>query len=416
MKIIVALDNPWGFSKITEAYGKDVYPFDIATKEETIELLAKESEVDVLITRDQLEGTLDFKLYAKQLRLANPNCKIIYVVASLNDTYKEFLFANEIFSILEEKTLTMENIVHCMQEDKMVIYQNQEPQMLSVKEAAAAYEIPVAHQVLPKQFIAIYGTSGAGKSFVASQIAKHITKDYPISVALLDMDIQNPAIDIYNNIEEHPNGLSQLVDEVDKQKEINDLMDQYLMKDKTHKKLWYMTNNTSLFDCQNKLCGRYYEKIYQSIHMNYDYAIVDLPASPFLDVVPYTLTKATTIYFVVNPNYISIRQAVKYLDLLTKLWDIPSNRIHIVTNKIGKDSLAEVQIESLLYGYNQVLTIPYLEQMDGYINGAKENMEIDHDFRKIYVSLGIEQNHFTKKKLKKNRILSFIKERKQYDH
>ena len=113
-------------------------------------------------------------------------------------------------------------------------------------------------------------------------------------------------------------------------KDMNEILDKYMICDKGNKKLWYMTNNSSIFDIQNKYTNKYYEKIYNSVNLRYDYTIIDLPSSPFLDVVSYTLLNATDIFFVLNPNYISIRQGIKYLELITKLWDIPKSKIKMI--------------------------------------------------------------------------------------
>lgn len=244
-------------------------------------------------------------------------------------------------------------------------------------------------KTVPKELIAIYGTSGSGKSFVSSILSKEFARNLNIGVSLLDMDVENPSIDIFNSLDYNINGLDKIVEDVDKNVEIEKFMDKYMIKDSKNKKLWYMTNNVNIFDIKNKLSNKYYEKIYDSIKIKSDYTLIDLPASPFLDVVPYTLLCASKIFFVVNPNYVSIRQAVKYLELLNTVWDIPKERINIVVNKYQKNSLDRLQIKSLLDGYKLVLNIPYLDNIDSYINGAISSIDVNLNYKEVYKALNI---------------------------
>lgn len=382
IKFLVAIDNEYITAKIKDKYGKEnVYEYDILSKEDVIEFLGKHRETYIVITKDSLEGNIDNNMYIKQMKFANPNIKIVYIVKELTNEYKQFLFANEVFNIIEEKDLSIENIYESINQDKSVIYKNK-PDVINYVEIKENYTIP-------KKLIAIYGTSGSGKSYVSSVIARNIAKDLKISVALLDMDIQNPAVDIYNNITVNLNGLSNIIDEIDNKKEMNEILDKYMICDRDNKKLWYITNNSTLFDIQNKYTNKYYERIYNSVNLRYDYSIIDLPSSPFLDVVPYTLLNATDIFFVINPNYISIRQAIKYLELITKLWDIPKSKINIIINKKQRNSLEITQIDSLIGGYKIVGEIYMDENMDTYINSSMYNKICNINKNKIYEALNI---------------------------
>ncbi len=410
MKIIIALNNEYIKKNLEKEY-KDIYKYDISTKEDVIELLSKEefqNDKVMLITKESLEGNLDNKLYAKQIRLANKYVKVIYIVEKLEKKYKEFLFSNEIFSILESNNLKLDILKECINEDKFVIYNN-ENNMLNVSEEAMEYGYTIKNQIVSKKMIAVYGTSGAGKSYVASILSKNISNDLKLSLVLLDMDIQNPAIDIFNNLPINNNGLNQIVEDMDKKEQINKLLDKYMIKDKNNKKLWYMTSNTTLFDCQNKLNNKYYQQIYSSIKNKFDYTIIDLPSSPFFDVVSYTLKNVDLIYFVVNPNYVSIRQAIKYLDLLEKLWDIPVDKIKIIVNKVQNNSLDISQIKSLFKGHEIICKFNYNNDLESYINGAKFKLDIDFEAEKLYKSLDIENVDNLLKERYKNKYKKYAK-------
>ena len=396
MKILVALNNSIIKEIIDKEFKGNVYKYDIDLKESVIEFLSNTEEDYVVITRDNLNGNIDNKLYIKQMRLANSKIKIIYLVKELTSSYKEFLFANEVFNIFEGEKVNIEEIIKCIKEEKNIVYKVDNK--FSLNEAAVKYVTKA--NVLSKEMIAIYGTSGSGKSIISSILAKKISKDFDIKIALLDMDIQNPSLDIINNIDEKNASLSQIVESVDNSKEINNIIDKYMIKDSKNKNLWYITNNCSLFDCQNKLSNKYYEKLYASIYNKCDMAFIDLPTSPFLDVVQYTLNIATKIFFVINANYMSIRQAMKYIDLITKLWDIDNSNIYIIVNKMQKDSLDLKQIKSLLYGYKIITVFDYYKEIEGYINGGILDLDINVNLSTLYKTLGLFDTNSKGKLLK----------------
>ncbi len=388
MKILVALNSKYIKDELEKIYGSDVYEYDIENKEEVIEFLSNTDEEYTVITKDSLCGKINKEMYIKQIRLAKSDVKIIYIVERLENKYKEFLFANEVFNIIEGNVVSINSIQEMIDDNSKVVYKSTiQNKKGYLKEPALNYMYNP--KTVPKELIAIYGTSGSGKSFVSSILSKEFARNLNIGVSLLDMDVENPSIDIFNSLDYNINGLDKIVEDVDKNVEIEKFMDKYMIKDSKNKKLWYMTNNVNIFDIKNKLSNKYYEKIYDSIKIKSDYTLIDLPASPFLDVVPYTLLCASKIFFVVNPNYVSIRQAVKYLELLNTVWDIPKERIDIIVNKYQKNSLDRLQIKSLLDGYKLVLNIPYLDKIDSYINGAISSIDVNLNYKEVYKALNI---------------------------
>ena len=387
MNVLVALNNKEIKSKIDDVFNERVYLYDIDLKENVIEFLSKNKGEYIVVTRDNLPGNIDEKLYIKQMKIANKDIRIIYIVEKLTNEYKEFLFANEVFNIIEGEVINVDEIISSIIEDEKVVYLDNN---IKVNEPAEKYVIK--NNAVSKEIIAVYGTSGSGKSIVSSIISKNISKNFNLKVSLLDMDIQNPSIDIINNINPNESSLTQIVENIDNSNEVNDIISKYMIKDAKNKNLWYITNNCSLFECQNRLSNKYYEKIYGSVYNKSDYIVIDLPSSPFLDVVPYTLTIASKIMFVVNANYMSIRQAIKYIELITKCWDNENGKIYIIVNKMQRDSLDIKQIESLLSGYKIIAIFDYYKEMEGYINGGISELNVNTNLDKLYNILGLKEN------------------------
>ncbi len=374
--IIVAVNNKLILDKIKEKYLRDVYEQDITYMEGVIEFLSRNKvNENIVITKDNLNGNLSKEMYVKQLKLADENAKIILLTEKLDEAYRKFLFANEIFNIIEGDRIDLDKILDSISTNDKVVYKKS--------------EISNVSRVLPRHFIAVYGTSGSGKSYIASNLAKIMSKDIKMKVAYLDMDLENPASDIYNNLSGAGNILTNIVEDIDRGLDINDILDNRLYSVSEANNISYITNNSSVYECQNKFSSYYYEKIYAAINNRYDSLVVDLPASPFIDIVQYTLSVASKIYFVVNPNYISVRQAGKYLELITKLWQVPKSNIVIIVNKYQKSSLDRYQLESFFSDYKILDWVNYSSNVEGFVNGVNLNMEYNLNKDALYKDLGV---------------------------
>lgn len=360
-KILVAIDNENLIGQLKKCGKYMVYSYDIDNKENVISYI-KKHDTDVLITKDNLDGLISEREYIKEIKKHNKNIKIIICVERLDEEYKGFLLANNVTNIIEGYEVSFSKILDMIESKTGVISYREEK---NVREKVVEKDI----NVITKQKVCVFGTSGAGKSYIASVVAEIASKKYKLNTMLVDMDIQNAAIDIYNNLTNSTNSLQYLMEEIDRDSFNQDVLLDLTNKSNRNGKLSFITNNMGIYECQNKISEVYYNKLYKEMENSYDLLILDLPATPFLDVVPFTLNKVDKILFVINPNFISIRQAIKYLDLITNIWKISKEKIYIVVNKNKNDSLSRRQIESLLKGYNVVLTIKDDNRVERIING-----------------------------------------------
>lgn len=399
--IITALSNEQISIKLKEIYGDKVYLYDFNSRDDAIEYINNINlqEENFLITKEDLAGDVSFEEY---IRSISGRVRVIVIVNKLDEEKRRFLFSYGIFDIIEGNVVDIEKIKELIESKQRIIYKKDIQDNVN-----CTYNVS-KNIIIPKETISIYGTSGAGKSFISTIISKKLSEILNINIALLDMDIQNPSIDILANIQGESNMLSKIVDSVDKRDEILDVVKDYLIKDKSNKNLSYLTSNVSLYECQNKLSNKYYEKIYSSVFKNYDYMLIDLPSSPFLDVVPYSLLASTKIFFILNANYISIRQAIKYLDLINKLLNIPKEKIAIIVNKYKKSSLDISQIQSLIPDYNIVATINYSDQVESYINGEINDININFNINKILNWLNIGNIDKSKGLMSKSNLLKKV--------
>lgn len=391
MKIIVAMNNSTIKEAIDIVYKNNVYKYDLCYMEDVIKLISQDDkqnmnidkdnnlkERKILITKDTLEGSLNSITYIKQIRLADPSIKIILFVSDLTQEYKEFLFSNEVFNIIESESITIKKLQEYIESDKYVIYDGKEKQNQAQSTKQNQEKLPKGTnnidniRVISKQLFAVYGTDGSGKSYISSILSQKIAKKLNVSVGLLDMDIENASLDIFNTLDFNINSLSQIIGDIDKDKNINKSIFLNSIKKNKRDNISYITNKCSLYECQNKLTPKYYKIIYNECKNIFDYTILDLPSSPFIDVTKYSLINANKVIFVLNPNYLSLRQAIQKLDTMDKLWNISKQNIYIVINKFQKNSLDIEQIENILNGYKIIQKIDFDDSIEGYINGANQ--------------------------------------------
>lgn len=382
-QILVAMDNFEALEYIKSINNLVVYDKDISYKDGVIEYLSK-NKVDYILTKDTLEGKMTKEIYVKQIKLLAPESKIIIFVEELDEIYKSFLFANEVFNIIEQKHITKELLKEAIEdESNKVIYKisDVEKNKNNILNEDAFSDIKYNKQninfkVVAKQTFAVFGTSGAGKSYISNIISNIVGIKLGLKTLLIDFDLQNGSADIYSNLNGENNGLSEIVNEIDNNNFSSKTFDKHIYKGNFKNNVSYITNNIGLFECQNKFSARYYNQILSQAKKNYAAVVLDTPNSIFLDVTNFNLSNADTIIFVINPNYISIRQALKYLDLIVNVWNIQKEKIFLVVNKIKKNSLSTKQIESLMPGIKVKLEIMENQNIENILNGLN-NITID---------------------------------------
>lgn len=397
-KILLALDNSTIYNQIKLNENYEVYEKDIIYKEGVLEYLSK-NDANIIITKDDLLGEMTKEIYIKQIKLLNPNAKLILFVKDLNESYLNFLYNNNVLDIIDQKSnISIEKVFNHINgvggKDIIKIdskYNEEKQESLNI---------------ISRKKIAVFGTNGAGKSYISTVLSNLISKKLNMNTLLIDFDVQNSSIDIYNNLNCNNNLLMDIVKDVD-----NYTIDNETFNNNVYKKgkISYITNNVSIYDYQNNLCVNHYDKIYEIADKKYDVIISDVAANVFLDITYNSIKKSDIILFVINPNYISIRQAVKYLELITNIWNIDKNNIYLVVNKITEWSLSISQIESLLSGYKVVMQVEYDNNLENVINGISNITDNTiKESREIYKIFGIDKEIKSIRKEKNNNFLYSI--------
>lgn len=349
IKILVALDNNEIKEKLNIKYGNKVYNYDFSYKEDVIEYLKRYSDDYIILTRLDLPGNISYKEYILSLKKLSNKSKIVIILNKLNIDDRKFLYANEIFNIIEGNEIDIDVIYNQIETEDKVVYKT-------------IYKKPNENNT--RRSIAVLGTNGAGKSFVSYLIANSIAKYTKKDVALISMDSKNSCQEILGNINcidyetsEYINGISKNEENVEK----------YVNQSNYYKNLWYIISKNNYNQKNNNNIN--IKKFIENLENKYNYVVFDTSTCYLNTDVSQLIDWVDEIIFVINPNYISLKQAKFLLDFLSNSLNVKNNKIKIVVNKIGEFSLDIRQIKSILKLDNKIMNIKYLKMLEGYING-----------------------------------------------
>lgn len=349
IKILVALDNKEIKEKLNIKYGNKVYNYDFSYKEDVIEYLKRYSDDYIILTRLDLPGNISYKNYILNLKNLSNNSKLVIIVNKLNIDDRKFLYANEIFNIIEGNEIDIDVIYNQIETEDKVVYKT-------------IYKQPNENNT--KRSIAVLGTNGAGKSFVSYLIANSIAKYTKKDVALISMDSKNSCQEILGNINCIDYETSEYINEISKNEEN---VEKYVNQSNYNKNLWYIISKNNYNQKNNNNIN--IKKFIENLENKYNYVVFDTSTCYLNTDVSQLINWVDEIIFVINPNYISLKQAKFLLDFLSNSLNVKNNKIKVVVNKIGEFSLDIRQIKSILKLDNKIMNIKYLKMVEGYING-----------------------------------------------
>lgn len=349
IKILVALDNNEIKEKLNIKYGNKVYNYDFSYKEDVIEYLKRYSDDYIILTRLDLPGNISYKEYILSLKKLSNKSKIVIILNKLNIDDRKFLYANEIFNIIEGNEIDIDVIYNQIETEDKVVYKT-------------IYKKPNENNT--RRSIAVLGTNGAGKSFVSYLIANSIAKYTKKDVALISMDSKNSCQEILGNINCIDYETSEYINEISKNEEN---VEKYVNQSNYYKNLWYIISKNNYNQKNNNNIN--IKKFIENLENKYNYVVFDTSTCYLNTDVSQLIDWVDEIIFVINPNYISLKQAKFLLDFLSNSLNVKNNKIKIIVNKIGEFSLDIRQIKSILKLDNKIMNIKYLKMVEGYING-----------------------------------------------
>ena len=384
MNILVAMDNKDIKKKIDEKYKEKVYSHDITFKEDVLDYIKNNPKNYIIVTKLNLNGNIGYKDYIENLYQINKNNKIIVIVDKLKEEDKKFLFSNENFNIIEGNEIDI-NVIYSQIESKdKIIYKTVYNNGLKNKE---------------KRKIAVFGSSGAGKTFISYFLSKSIAKNTENNIILESFDVINPSLQILSNTTFFNYDIRKYIKDVNKGK---NHMQEYITKDNNYSNLSYIHNNVNNDIKYKELENINFSNLITNLSNVFDFVIIDLPTSTLYSKFKEILYLVDEIIFVINPDYISLKQSKKYLEYICNNMGINKDKIRIVINKTTKYSLDKRQIDSILKKNEKNINIKRFNQIEAYINGFIYNIPFNFNYEKKLLNfLNIKYNKKKENKLRK---------------
>lgn len=374
-KILTALGNPTVNNELKKYEKYDVIADDLQYQEAVFDVLNYE-EPDVIIISGLLQGQFEFDEFVFEVKKKNISARIIVIVDEIDSETKNLLISKGIFDIFYDDRITLQDILDSIDREEPISRERILNEIATEKYVAFENEDDIESKicVMQKQeIIVVSGTNGSGKSTIAANLAKLLSKKTNSKILLIDMDTLNGNIDEILNINKIPENVEILIDE-DKKCGINYIAD-LISKNRFDANVLeelvvnagrfdVVTGNTSLHSCQNVLNVECYKKLIESAKEIYDFIIIDTSSNIFLDSTKWSLQIANRILFVVEDSYICLKKATQMLYVFEELWAIWKGKIQLVVNKETKKDLESETIERIL-DLNLVGKISQNSQNDG---------------------------------------------------
>ncbi|SDD08743.1 pilus assembly protein CpaE [Melghirimyces thermohalophilus] len=181
--------------------------------------------------------------------------------------------------------------------------------------------------------IAFYsGKGGCGQSLVASTLAQTIGLDSSSSVLLVDLNMQYGGIETILNVD-NPRNLYDLVPVIN---ELNDNHIRSVTSVEEYSQIEVLSSPVDAETAEN-ITEEHVERLIRTARLYYDYILIDLPT----EMTPMTYTvleEADHISYVMVPDMLSLRVLSNVLDLFSKLNIDPTDRLHLLLNRVSRDT------------------------------------------------------------------------------
>lgn len=381
IKILVALNNKKIKDKLDLRYKDKVYNYDFVYKEDIISYIEKYNNNYIILTRLDLSGNMNYLEYIRKIKKINTKNRIIIIIDKLEKEIKEFLFANEVFNIIEGNEIDMEVIYKQINTENKIVYKT-------------VYK--KTNNSDDKRKITVFGSNGSGKSFISSLMANSIAKKTKKRVVLVSFDDKNSCLDIINNI----NCFNFDIKHFFTGEDMNyDYISKSISQSNVCKNLWLMNSDIKLTDNRLKISKSQMQNLTFYLESRFDYVIFDLPNYTLNSNYKILMDIVDEIIFVTSPNYISIKQSKIYLDFIYNKLKIPKDKLKLIINKNGVYSLDIRQIKSILNYENKFVCIKYIRTLEAYINGILYENPLGYKTEeKVFNFLSIKEEKITNSK------------------
>ena len=403
MKIITALENPKTNEKLKKETSFEIIGNDIQYQEGVIEILEKNSEINLIIISELLPGQIGFKKIIEKIKLIKKEIEIIVILKDENEELKNYLISKGVFNIfynnkitINELIKTINNIFNLKKENeineeiknlkKIILENNNLNKKILNKKIINKNYIKIKNKILNKfnfknkiklennknKIISIVGTNGIGKSVFSSILAKLIINK---KILLIDFDIFNQSINSIFNVKKiNKNNSNNLIIKVNKNIDLLCAVD-------------------FLFDEKFKVEKNRIKKLLEEYLNKYDLIIIDTTSECFFNYTKEILEKSDLIIFLAGGNLTELKKSKNLLDIYINKWTINKEKINIIFNKENKNYIDNKILKTLFSDFNILEKIKTNNKFDLIINNNLKiiDKKIKKRFEKIIEKCGLDK-------------------------
>lgn len=371
-RILTAMGNPTLNLELKKYAKYELNENDLYYQEAALDAL-KSQKYDVFLTSGLLQGEFEFCEFLSEIRMLNKAIRIIVVVDEITNFFKRQLAEYDVIDVFCDNEVSFEDIIDAIDREEPILkkYEKIKEEKTLEKVSMVKEEKNEYVAVQKQEVIAVSGINGAGKTTVAVNFSKVLSKKTNSKILLIDLDTINGNMDEVLDINKVPLNVKLTLDEdkkcglnyaaelIDKNRFDANVFEELVIKTGS---IDVLTGNTSLHYCQNVLNEKHYEKILNCAKEKYDFIVIDTSSNIFLDSTKWTLQNANKIIFVSEPNYLSMKKATQFLNIILKNWGVWKEKIKLLVNKESNQTLSADVVEQILQDHQLVGTIKYAEE------------------------------------------------------
>lgn len=183
------------------------------------------------------------------------------------------------------------------------------------------------------QVIGFYsGKGGSGKSLISSTLAQTLQLESNSSVLLIDLNFQFGGVETYLNLASGRN----LADLTPVLNELNDNHIRSVTVIEPYSLVEVLASPADL-EIAEQITEDHIERLLRAARLYYDYILVDLP-SEMTNLTYTALEEADKIFYVLNPDALSLRIFNRVLAAFNMIGVDPTDRLEILVNRLNRDS------------------------------------------------------------------------------
>ena len=357
-RILTALGNSTLNNELKKYSKYDIVSEDLFYQEAVLDILKKET-VDVMVISGLLQGQEGIVDFLKEVKKLAITARIILIVDTISDEDKNILISKGIFDILYDSDVEISDVIDAIDREEPINIKKQleidllrertlRGQIVKEKEEEFRVNSEPLVKIQKQEVIAVFGTSGAGKSCVITNLVKSFAKKTKAKILLIDLDTLNGNLDELLNVSKVPENVEILIDE-DKKCSINYIAD-LVSKNRFDVNVLdeliidcggfdFISGNTSLHYCQNVLNENCYKKLLEAAKEKYDFIFIDTSSNIFLDSTKWALQEANRVLFIAGNSNIDLKKSIQLFEVIFNMWNVWKNKVQIVLNNITSSGI-----------------------------------------------------------------------------